>query len=42
MPSLTNVYLPDAFHYKKDIKTNSIHFTHLLPLDIGALQRYFK
>ena len=42
MPRLTNVYLPRAFHYKKDIKTNSTHFVHLSQLDIRALQRYFN
>ena len=42
MSNLTDVYLPDAFHYKKDIKTNSTHFVHLSQLDIRALQRYFN
>ena len=43
MPSLTDVYLPEAFAYKNDVTiTGSTHFILLSQLDIGALQSYFN
>ena len=42
MPSLTDVYLPDAFEYNDDVTIKrSTHFIPLSPIDIGALQRFF-
>ena len=41
MPSLTDVYLPDAFYYKNDITIRgSTHFIPLSRIDIGALYPY--
>ena len=41
MPSLTDVYLPDAFWYKTDVTiTGSTHFIPLSRIDIGALYPY--
>ena len=43
MPSLTDVYLPYAFHYKKDVTIRgSTLFISLSRIDIGALQRFFN
>ena len=43
MPSLTDVYLPDAFYYKNHITIRgSTHFIPLSRIDIGALQRFFN
>lgn len=44
MPNLTNVVLPStAFEYKDDVTIiGSTLFLTLLPIDIGALQRYFN
>ena len=43
MPSLTNVDLPYAFHYKKDVTIRgSTLFISLSRIDIGALQRFFN
>ena len=42
MPNLTDVNLPIAFKYKKDVTiTGSAHFIPLSQIDIGALQRLF-
>ena len=42
MPSLTDVNLPIAFKYKKDVTiTGSAHFIPLSQIDIGAFQRFF-
>ena len=41
MPSLTDVYLPQAFEYKDYVTiTGSTHFIPLSPTDIGALYPY--
>ena len=43
MPSLTDVYLPNAFYYKNDVTIRgSTHFIPLSRIDIGALQRFFN
>ena len=42
MPSLTDVYLPHAFYYKKYATiTGSAHLIPLSRIDIGALRNYF-
>ena len=43
MPSLTDVSLPHAFHYKNDVTIRgSTHFIPLSRIDIGALYPYIS
>ena len=42
MPSLTSVYLPEAFNYKNNVTiVGSCHNALPSQLDVGALQYFF-